>query len=49
MHNKFEMNWTKIKGGCELGIKVVTHNSKSDLSLASLHVEQGQKAEYVVR
>ena len=31
MHKKFEINWTNIKGGCQLGRKVVTHNSKSDL------------------
>ena len=36
MHNKFEINWTKIKGGCQLGRKVVTHNSKLDLPLAIL-------------
>ena len=34
MHNKFEINRTKIKGGCKWGRKVVTHNSKSDLPLA---------------
>ena len=34
MHKKFEINWTKIKSGCQLGRKVVTHNSKSDLPLA---------------
>ena len=33
MHKKFEINQTKIKGGCLLGRKVVTHNSKSDLPL----------------
>ena len=33
MHKKFEINWTKIKGGCQSGRKVVTHNSKSDLPL----------------
>ena len=31
IHKKFEINRTKIKGGCQLGRKVVTHNSKSDL------------------
>ena len=31
MHKKFEINWTKIKGGCQLGRQVVTHNSKNDL------------------
>ena len=30
---KFEINRTKIKGGCQSGRKVVTHNSKSDLPL----------------
>ena len=33
MHKKFEINLTKIKGGCQSGRKVVTHNSKSDLPL----------------
>ena len=33
MHKKFEINQTKIKGGCQSGIKVVTHDSKSDLPL----------------
>ena len=28
MHKKFEINQTKIKGGCQSGRKVVTHNSK---------------------
>ena len=34
MHKKFDINRTKIKGGCQSGRKVVTHNSKSDLPLA---------------
>ena len=33
MHKKFEINRTKIKGGCQSGRQVVTHNSKSDLPL----------------
>ena len=33
MHKKFEINWAKIKGGCQSGRKVLTHNSKSDLPL----------------
>ena len=33
MHKKFVIDWTKIKGGCQSGRKVVTHNSKSDLPL----------------
>ena len=41
MHKKFEINRTKIKGGCQSGRKVVTHNSKSDLPLytVSAHIE----------
>ena len=35
MHRKFEINRTKIKGGCQLGRKVVTHNSKNYLPLGS--------------
>ena len=35
MHKKFEINRTNIKGGCHLERKVETHNSKSDLSLAT--------------
>ena len=34
MHKKFEVNWTKIKGCCQSGRKVITHDSKSDLPLA---------------
>ena len=42
MHKKFEINRTKIKGGCQSGTKVVTHNSKSDLPLIiSLFVTVG--------
>ena len=33
MHKKFEINRTKIKGGCQSGSKVVTQNCKSDLPL----------------
>ena len=33
MHKKFEINRKKIKGGCQSGRKVVTHNSKRDLPL----------------
>ena len=46
MHKKFEINQTKIKDGYQLGGKVVTHNSMSDLPLvikflktAIVHVE----------
>ena len=34
MHKKFEINRTKIKGGCQSGRKGVPHNSMSDLPLA---------------
>ena len=33
IHKKFEIDRTKIKGDCQLGKKVVTYNSKSDLPL----------------
>ena len=33
MHKKYEINWTKLKGGCQSGKKVVPHDSKSDLPL----------------
>ena len=35
MQKKFKINVTKIKGGCQSGRKVVTHNSMSDLPLVS--------------
>ena len=35
MHKKFEINRTKIKGGCQSRRKVVPHDSKSDLPLTS--------------
>ena len=40
MHKKFEINRTKIKGGCQLGRKVVTHNSKSDLPLGMCNISR---------
>ena len=36
MHKKFEINRTKIKGGCQSGRKVVPHNSKNDLPLVPM-------------
>ena len=33
MHKKFEINRTEIKGGCQSGRKVVTHDYKSNLPL----------------
>ena len=41
MHKKFEINWTKIKGGRQSGRKVVTHNSKSDLPLNAIFTRYG--------
>ena len=35
IHKKFEVNQTNIKGGCQSGRKVVTHNSKSQLLLST--------------
>ena len=36
MHLKLEINMTKVKGGCQSGRKVVTHNPKNDLPLDAL-------------
>ena len=41
MHKKFEINQTKIKGGCKSGRKVVPHDSKSDLPLSTFLYLQG--------
>ena len=39
MHKKFlKINHTKIDGGCQLGGKVVTHDSKTDLSLVDKEI-----------
>ena len=35
MHEKFELNQTKIKGVCQSGTKVAAHDFKSDLSPVS--------------
>ena len=45
MHKKFEINQTKIRGSCQSGRKVVTHNSKSDLPLAILLEHMHKKFE----
>ena len=42
MHKKFKINWTKIKGGCQSGRKVVPHDSKSDLPLIRYVTEKTQ-------
>ena len=34
----FEVNQTKMKGGCQSGRKVVPHDSKSDLPLDDVQV-----------
>ena len=36
MASDFEVNEAKIKGGCQLGRKVVSHDSKSDLPLGKI-------------
>ena len=47
MHKKFEINRTMIKGGCQSGRKVVTHNSKNDLPRGCLSkFGNGQKSNY---
>ena len=46
MHKKFEINQTKIKGSCQLGRKVVTHNSKSDLPLVNIQIRIWNKLKY---
>ena len=38
MHEKFEINRTKIKGGCQSRSTVVTHNSKIDFPLACQYI-----------
>ena len=40
MQKMFEINWTKIKGGCQSESKVVTLNSKSDLFLRSWRLDR---------
>ena len=42
MHKKFEINPTKIKGSCQSGSKVVTHDSKSDLPLVEWSMKEGR-------
>ena len=36
MHKKFEVNWTKIKGGCQSGRKAAELISTSKLSLVQV-------------
>ena len=33
MHKKFEVNWTKIKGGCKSYTKAAPQESENDLGL----------------
>ena len=40
MHKKFEINRTKIKGSCQSGRKVLSHDFKSDLPLALTLMDQ---------
>ena len=45
MHKKIEIYRTKIKGSCQSGRKVVTHDSKTDLPLAILLEHKHKKFE----
>ena len=47
MQKKFEINQTKIKGGCQSGRKVVTHNSKSALPLDMYKEKSGETKNYL--
>ena len=47
MHKKFEINRTKIKGGCQPGRKVVAHDSKSNLPLVSLQIYKEEYGKYI--
>ena len=49
MHKKFEINQTKIKGGCQSGRKVATHNSKSDLPLVCNTYEKHTRKMNVIK
>ena len=44
----FEVNLTKIKGGCQSGRKVVSYNSKSELYLETAPVEGALKNCYIL-
>ena len=43
MYKKFEINQTQIKGGRQLGRKLVIHNSKSDLPLVEISFSKKDK------
>ena len=49
MYKKFEINQTKIKGGCQSGRKVATHNFKSDLPLVYVHIENPMSTSHTIR
>ena len=42
----FEVDQTKVKGGCQSGRIVVTHDSKSDLPLALIFMWPGLVSSY---
>ena len=48
MHKKFEINQTKIKGSCQSGREVRTHDSMSDLSLVGRRILQRGLHMYVL-
>ena len=49
MCKKFDINLTKIKGSCQSGRKVVTHDSNSDSPLVTGKGIKKQKNMYVVK
>ena len=50
MHKNFDINRWEIKGGCQSGRKMVTHNSKSDLTLEywQFWVLEGRRHEQII-
>ena len=48
MHKKFEVNWTKIKGGCQSERKVSQLNSYSKMPLTQKRIENYPKKKEVL-
>ena len=49
MQKKFEINRTKIKGGCQSGRKVLTHDSMSELPLDPYSNIEHQSVVYLLQ
>ena len=49
MHNKFEINQTNIKGGCQSRNKVVSQNSKRDLPLDTYYVSKQISTDWTIK